>query len=92
MSKSSSDPGPLPKRWLNCPRKATSLIAHKFLAFKTPLSERFDGQVEMQYRFPPSMILESKQFKVNYFRKPTPNETSSFIKFKTEKIDFFLDM
>lgn len=89
MSKSSSDPGPLPKRWLKCPRKATTLIAHKFLAFKTPLSERFDGQLEMQYRFPPSMILESKQFKVNYFRNLHQMKHHHLLSLRPRKLTFF---
>ncbi|KAH6935285.1 hypothetical protein HPB50_005020 [Hyalomma asiaticum] len=35
-----------PPRWLNCPRKG-SLIAEKFLPFKTPLSEVYDAQLKM---------------------------------------------
>ncbi|CAG0887238.1 unnamed protein product [Darwinula stevensoni] len=52
-------PGPLPPRWLHCPRKATTLIAGKFLAFKTPLDARFDDQVPEECRFYPEMVLES---------------------------------
>lgn len=47
-----------PPRWLNCPRKG-SLIAEKFLPFKTPLSEVYDAQVPEESRFPPSMLLDS---------------------------------
>lgn len=55
---SSRDPGPIPNRWLHCPRKSLHLIVEKFLAFKTPLSSKFDEQVPLQCRFPPSMIFE----------------------------------
>lgn len=52
-----ADLGP-PPRWLNCPRKGT-LIAEKFLPFKTPLSERYDDQVPEECRFYPAMLLDS---------------------------------
>lgn len=58
MSKRKRGPGPIPNRWLNCPRKATDLIIGKFIAFKTPLSEDFDEQVPPGSRFPPSMVFE----------------------------------
>lgn len=48
----------IPPRWLNCPRKG-SLIADKFLAFKTPLSEVYDDQVPEECRFSPEMLLAS---------------------------------
>lgn len=51
-------PGPIPKRWLNCPRKSDTLILDKFLAFKTPLSERFDSQVPDECAFYPSMLFQ----------------------------------
>ncbi|KAL1124336.1 hypothetical protein AAG570_000965 [Ranatra chinensis] len=54
-----SGPGPVPNRWLYCPRKSTRLIAEKFLAFKTPLDSRFDEQVPDECRFTPSMLFES---------------------------------
>lgn len=38
-------PGPIPKRWLNCPPRSENVIFDKFIAFKTPLSEKFDSQV-----------------------------------------------
>ncbi|XP_044742570.1 mRNA-capping enzyme [Chrysoperla carnea] len=63
MNNSSSNPGPVPPRWLHCPRKSSGLIADKFLAFKTPLSERFDKDVPPECRFPPKMIFQTKQFK-----------------------------
>jgi len=57
--------GPIPPRWLRCPRKSGELIAGKFLALKTPLDGKFDSQVEPQFRFAPSMLLASmKSYKV----------------------------
>lgn len=53
---SSDDPGPIPDRWLNCPRTSTSFIANKFLAFKTPLSARFSSKMEKAQNFPPDMV------------------------------------
>lgn len=50
------DPGPIPNRWLRCPRKATGLIADKFLAFKTPLGRQFNEKVPEENRFTPSML------------------------------------
>eukprot|EP00095_Tigriopus_kingsejongensis_P004298 maker-scaffold346_size200932-snap-gene-0.7 protein:Tk04298 transcript:maker-scaffold346_size200932-snap-gene-0.7-mRNA-1 annotation:"hypothetical protein CAPTEDRAFT_167250" len=59
------DPGPPPPRWLHCPRKSHELIASKFLAFKTPLDQKFDDQIEPQFRFPPTMIMSSmRSYKV----------------------------
>ena len=41
------------------------MIGDKFLAFKTPLSSQFDGQVPVECRFNPSMLVSSlKQYKV----------------------------
>ncbi|XP_053602139.1 mRNA-capping enzyme [Plodia interpunctella] len=53
---SQRDPGPIPNRWLKCPRKATGLIADKFLAFKTPLGHLFNDKVPEENRFTPSML------------------------------------
>ncbi|XP_052757830.1 mRNA-capping enzyme [Galleria mellonella] len=53
---SHKDPGPIPNRWLKCPRKATSLVADKFLAFKTPLGSQFNDKVPEESRFTPSML------------------------------------
>lgn len=50
--------GPIPDRWLHCPRKAKDLVAGKFIAFKTPLSNDFDDQVPPHCRFPPKMLFE----------------------------------
>ncbi|CAG9121503.1 unnamed protein product [Plutella xylostella] len=50
------DSGPIPNRWLNCPRKATSLVAGKFLAFKTPLGSQFNDKVPEENRFTPNML------------------------------------
>jgi len=52
----SGNPGPIPERWLNCPRKATQLIGGKFIAFKTPLDSKFDGQVSDECIFHPEMM------------------------------------
>ncbi|XP_020708815.2 mRNA-capping enzyme [Athalia rosae] len=54
-----SDPGPIPARWLHCPRKAVKLIQNKFLAFKTPLSSSYDGQVPESCRFDIKMLFDS---------------------------------
>ncbi|KAM3962822.1 RNA guanylyltransferase and 5'-phosphatase mRNA capping enzyme [Aphomia sociella] len=50
------DPGPIPNRWLKCPRKATGLIVDKFLAFKTPLGNEFNDKVPEASRFTPAML------------------------------------
>lgn len=63
----SRDPGPIPPRWLHCPRKSATLFVNKFIAFKTPLDGKFDSQVSMENRFPPSMLFDSlKSYKVSY--------------------------
>lgn len=60
------DSGPIPNRWLRCPRKATGLIAEKFLAFKTPLGHQFNDKVPEECRFTPSMLFEyMKRLKVS---------------------------
>lgn len=51
--------GPIPPRWLHCPRKSSKLIRGKFLAFKTPLSKDFDNQVPEESRFPPDWLFTS---------------------------------
>ena len=53
------DPGPIPGRWLNCPRKSDDLIGGKFLALKTPLDDRYDSQVPPQNLFYPSMVFSA---------------------------------
>ncbi|PZC83256.1 hypothetical protein B5X24_HaOG208020 [Helicoverpa armigera] len=53
---SQRDPGPIPNRWLRCPRKATGLVADKFMAFKTPLGSQFNDKVPEENRFTPSML------------------------------------
>lgn len=50
------DPGPIPERWLNCPRIARAFVANRFLAFKTPLSARFAQKMEPQQYFQPDMV------------------------------------
>ncbi|XP_044010245.1 mRNA-capping enzyme-like [Aphidius gifuensis] len=51
MSNGKLRKGPIPDRWLNCPRRAGRLINKKFLAFKTPLSKYFNDQVPEECRF-----------------------------------------
>ncbi|KAJ8669304.1 hypothetical protein QAD02_000563 [Eretmocerus hayati] len=51
--------GPIPHRWLHCPRKSEKPILDKFFAFKTPLSYAFDQQVPRHHRFSVSMLLDS---------------------------------
>ncbi|XP_047506957.1 mRNA-capping enzyme [Pieris napi] len=55
---SNRDPGPLPSRWLHCPRKSSEIIAEKFLAFKTPLGSEFNDKVPENNRFTPSMLFD----------------------------------
>ncbi|XP_063239760.1 mRNA-capping enzyme isoform X2 [Bacillus rossius redtenbacheri] len=58
--------GPPPHRWMHCPRKAASLVAEKFLAFKTPLGAQFDDQVPEECRFYPGMVFTSmRSYKVS---------------------------
>lgn len=59
----SQNPGPVPDRWMHCPRKADELIESKFFAFKTPLSKRFDKQVPPKYRFHPKMVFSTAKLK-----------------------------
>lgn len=54
-----SGPGPVPNRWMNCPRKALDFLEDKFIAFKTPLAKKFNDQVPPQCRFTPKMIIDS---------------------------------
>ncbi|CAL1682344.1 unnamed protein product [Lasius platythorax] len=59
--------GPVPSRWLHCPRKAMRLIQGKFLAFKTPLSSAYDSQVPEECRFSVDMFfanLKSQKMKM----------------------------
>ncbi|CAG9814037.1 unnamed protein product [Phaedon cochleariae] len=51
-------PGPVPPRWLHCPRKSDDLIMGKFMALKTPLGSNFDDQVPPECRFPPKMLFD----------------------------------
>ncbi|CAF4707297.1 unnamed protein product, partial [Rotaria magnacalcarata] len=43
------DPTALPPRWLDCPRKS-SIIANKFIAFKTPLDDRYKEKISSYQR------------------------------------------
>ncbi|XP_014222251.1 mRNA-capping enzyme [Trichogramma pretiosum] len=56
---SSNGRGPVPPRWLHCPRKSMNLIHNKFVAFKTPLSSDFDDQVPDECRFTVDMLINS---------------------------------
>lgn len=59
-------PGPIPKRWLLCPRTSESLITDKFLAFKTPLNQRFSSQIPIENQFQPEMVFSlMKMYKVS---------------------------
>lgn len=65
-----SDSGPIPARWLDCPRKSTELIDNKFLAFKTPLSTKFNDKVPPQNIFTPTMLFSSmKSYNVSFIIK-----------------------
>lgn len=55
---SNRGPGPIPNRWLHCPHKSLNFIAEKFLAFKTPLSNRFDRAMSPDFYFQPDMIFK----------------------------------
>nr|XP_023025890.1 mRNA-capping enzyme [Leptinotarsa decemlineata] len=59
MSGPKKNPGPVPPRWLHCPRKSETLIMGKFMAMKTPLSSSFDEIVPPECRFPPKMLFSS---------------------------------
>ncbi|KAM7348245.1 RNA guanylyltransferase and 5'-phosphatase mRNA capping enzyme [Cochliomyia hominivorax] len=56
MSNGNRGPGPIPNRWLYCPRKSDKIIAEKFLAFKTPLSDAYTSQMPIDCIFMPEMI------------------------------------
>lgn len=49
----------MPARWLHCPRRASKLIANKFLAFKTPLSSEFDSDIPQECLFNVNMLFSS---------------------------------
>lgn len=50
--------GPLPGRWLNCPRKSDGVIADRFVAFKTPLDEKFDDKMSIEKQWAPETLLQ----------------------------------
>ncbi|KAL5007034.1 hypothetical protein ScPMuIL_015840 [Solemya velum] len=53
-----------PERWLECPRKGQPILG-KFLPFKTPLDNKYDGDVPEHQRFNISMLFASlKTYKV----------------------------
>lgn len=63
MNKSQKNPGPVPPRWLHCPRKSDGLIVNKFMVMKTPLSSNFDDQVPPECRFTPKMVFANCKLK-----------------------------
>lgn len=65
-SKSKRNPGPVPARWLHCPRKSDGLIINKFMVMKTPLSSNFDDQVPQECRFTPKMAFDICKLKKVY--------------------------
>ncbi|EDW00552.1 mRNA-capping enzyme [Drosophila grimshawi] len=50
--------GPLPNRWLYCPRKSDKIIAERFLAFKTPLNQSFEDKMAIECTFSPEMLFD----------------------------------
>lgn len=63
-------PGPIPARWLYCPRKAAALVAGKFLAFKTPLSHKYNSVLADEFRFTPKMLfMTMKNYKVPFINR-----------------------
>ncbi|KAH8403493.1 hypothetical protein KR215_001335 [Drosophila sulfurigaster] len=50
--------GPLPNRWLYCPRKSDTLISERFIAFKTPLSQAFQDKMPIECTFRPEMVFD----------------------------------
>ncbi|XP_034490494.1 mRNA-capping enzyme [Drosophila innubila] len=50
--------GPLPNRWLYCPRKSDTIISERFLAFKTPLNESFQDKMPIECTFRPEMVFD----------------------------------
>ncbi|XP_063617921.1 mRNA-capping enzyme [Cydia splendana] len=83
------DPGPLPNRWLKCPRKASGLVAGKFLAFKTPLGQQFNDKVPEENRFTPNMLfvyMKSLKVKLGMWVDLT-NTTRFYDKTEIENMD-----
>lgn len=73
-----NDSGPIPKRWLNCPMKCDEFVLNKFVAFKTPLSEKFDEKVHENV-FYPSMIFD---YVKTYYKVDSTSGTDSSSFFK----------
>jgi len=66
-------PGPVPERWLDCPRKSTKLVIDKFIAFKTPLDSRYHEQIPPKSYFTLSMLFDSlKSYKVRCIKNILP--------------------
>lgn len=43
---------------MNCPRKSDGVIADRFVAFKTPLDEKFDDKVPIEKQWAPDTLLQ----------------------------------
>jgi mRNA-capping enzyme len=52
------DPTALPSRWLDCPRKST-IISDKFIAFKTPLDDRYKEKISFGQRWTCTMLINA---------------------------------
>lgn len=50
--------GPLPDRWLYCPRTGRNFIVNIFMATKTPLDFKFDNKIEQHLRFTPTQFFQ----------------------------------
>ncbi|VEN61731.1 unnamed protein product, partial [Callosobruchus maculatus] len=46
----------IPDGWLDCPANGKYLIEGKFMPLKTPLSERYNGRLPIEARYPPEEI------------------------------------
>jgi len=62
-------PGPLPQRWTHCPRKASSIIEDKFLAFKTPLDRRYNNSLPEEFYFHPEMLISFRPANAPFWQK-----------------------
>lgn len=45
----------LPQHWLRCPNKSLTVIADRFVSFKTPVDDRFDCHLEADEYFHPCL-------------------------------------
>ncbi|CAF0865386.1 unnamed protein product [Rotaria sordida] len=51
------NPTGIPSNWLDCPRKST-IIAGKFIAFKTPLDDRYKNEISIVKRWTCNMLIK----------------------------------